>query len=368
MTLARYVAWRFLMAFLRVVLVTITLIFVFQFIENIRKHLDQADGLGSLVFLTILQIPLSLDRVLPLVMLLSSLTLFVSLARSSELVVTRASGVSALRILAVPVLVAVVMGVLAAMVFNPLVAATSKQFDAKLDEITKVDRSILSVGKDGFWLRQVVGERQSVINARRSSPDGSSLFDVEFHLFDQSGTLSERIVAEKADLDVDVWRLNDVRRWNVGPLESGNSGEHPIKRADTATLETNLTVEQILNSFAPPQTISFWDLGEFIDRLEKSGFAASRHKQYFQTILAAPALFAAMVLVGAGFTMRHVRFGKIGLMIFLTVFCGFTFYSFNNVAASLGAAGTIPAAMAAWVPSAGAILLVLGLLLHLEDG
>ena len=366
MTLARYVAMRYLSAFLKVLIVTTILVFIFQFVENIRKFLDESGSFGGLAYLTILQLPSSISRIFPLVMLISSLTLFIGLARSSELVVSRAAGVPALKMVLVPIMIAVIFGIFATTVFNPIVATTTRQYDILEDEITDSSRSVLSISEDGLWLRQVVGDRQSVIQARRSSPEGAVLFDVEFHVFDATGTLSERIVAKSAELRENEWFLTDVRRWTVDANDVDIIG--PLITRDQDRLATDLTVEQILNSFAPPQTISFWDLPKFIKRLETSGFSATRHRQYFQSALAAPAVFVAMVLLGAGFTMRHARFGKLGLMVLLTVLAGFALYSFNNVAASLGAAGTVPVILAAWAPSGAAVLLVLGLLLHLEDG
>jgi len=312
MTLARYVALRYFFAFFRVLLIATTLVFI------------------------------------------------------SELVVSRAAGVSALKMVFVPVSIAIALGILATTVFNPIVATATRQYDLLEDEITNSDRSVLSISEDGLWLRQVVGDRQSVIQARRSSPEGAVLFDVEFHVFDQSGTLSERIVAASAELEDKNWKLKDVRRWKVDANDIDIVGPMVLKENDV--METDLTVEQILNSFAPPQTVPFWELPRFIERLEVSGFSATRHRQYYQSAMAAPALFTAMVLIGAGFTMRHARFGKIGIMVLLTVLAGFALYSFNNVAASLGAAGTVPVILAAWAPSGAAVLLVLGLLLHLEDG
>jgi len=366
MTLARYVALRYITAVLRVFVIALILVFIFQFIENIRKFLDDSGSLGPLIYLTMLQLPSSIARMLPLVMLISSLTLFIGLTRSSEMVVSRAAGVSALKMVFVPISIAVLLGVLATTVFNPIVAATTQQYDLLEDQITNTNSSILSISEDGLWLRQVVGDRQSVIQARRSSPAGDVLFDVEFHVFDGSGTLAERIVSKSAALSENEWLLTDVKRWTVDANDVDIIG--PIVKRAQDRLPTDLTVEQILNSFAPPQTIPFWDIPKFIERLETSGFSATRHRQYFHSALATPAVFVAMVLIGAGFTMRHARFGKRGLMVLLTVLAGFSLYSFNNVAASLGAAGTVPVVLSAWAPSGAAILLVLGLLLHLEDG
>ena len=80
------------------------------------------------------------------------------------------------------------------------------------------------------------------------------------------------------------------------------------------SIGTDLTVERIQDSFAAPQTISFWDLPGFIGLLEDSGFASNRHRMHWHSLLASPVVFIAMVLIGAAFSMRHARFGGLGIM------------------------------------------------------
>jgi lipopolysaccharide export system permease protein len=47
---------------------------------------------------------------------------------------------------------------------------------------------------------------------------------------------------------------------------------------------------------------------------------------------------------------------------------GFGIYFVRNFAQILGENGQIPVSLAAWAPPVAAILMALGLLLHLEDG
>ena len=79
-------------------------------------------------------------------------------------------------------------------------------------------------------------------------------------------------------------------------------------------------------------------------------------------------MLAAMVLIGAGFTMRHVRFGHSGMLVLFALIAGFSIFFLRNFAQALGASGQIPIVLAAWGPPAVAVLLSMGLLLHLEDG
>jgi lipopolysaccharide export system permease protein len=83
---------------------------------------------------------------------------------------------------------------------------------------------------------------------------------------------------------------------------------------------------------------------------------------------AMPVLLAGMVLLAAGFTMRHVRFGNTGMMVMGAVLAGFGIFFLRNFAQVLGSNGQIPISIAAWSAPVASVLFALGLLLHLEDG
>jgi lipopolysaccharide export system permease protein len=134
------------------------------------------------------------------------------------------------------------------------------------------------------------------------------------------------------------------------------------------TVPTDLTAEHIQDSFAPPETIGFWKLPGFIALLEESGFSSNRHRLHWLRLLSQPVVFVAMVLIGAAFSMRHVRFGGLGYMALGCVIAGFGYFFLSDIANALGASGAVPVVLAAWAPPLSAVLLALGLLLHLEDG
>ena len=99
-----------------------------------------------------------------------------------------------------------------------------------------------------------------------------------------------------------------------------------------------------------------------------AGFSSRQHRVWLQMDLALPVLMAGMVLVAAGFTMRHARFGNTGTMVLGAVLAGFTIFFLRNFAQVLGENGQLPVAIAAWSAPVASVLMALGLLLHLEDG
>ena len=309
--------------------------------------------------------PEGLYQILPLVVILSTLALFLSLARSSELVVTRASGRSALRSLIAPSVVAFLIGVVGVLAINPIVAATSKEYDDLANSYHGGGGSVLSISREGLWLRQGADAGQTVIRAARANLDGTELFGVSFMGFGRDGQPSYRIEAERARLIPGAWEVENAKEWR---FETGENAEQNAVESASITVPSDLTRDGILDSFGTPSAIPIWELPAFIERMERAGFSATSHRVWYHMELALPLLLVAMMLTGAVFTMRHTRFGRTGLMVMLALGLGFGLFFIREFAQVLGENGQIPVVLAAWGPAAAALLLPIGLLLHLEDG
>jgi len=365
MILHRYFARRFLFSFLAVFGIFMAIFVLLDMVEQIRKFDSDTVGFLELVRLTLLNVPQGLYRILPLIMILSTLTLFLTLARTSELVVTRAAGRSALRALASPIAVALLIGVFAVAVLNPIVAATSKQYEIAANRHAQGTSSVLSISREGLWLRQGGPEGQTVIRALQSNLDGTQLFNVSFLGFGPEGGPAYRVEAQSAELTQGAWLLKQAKEWRFEAVDNPEQGAvvHP-----EMLIPSSLTLDQIRDSFGTPSSIPIWELRGFIDQLERAGFSARSHRVWLQMELALPLMMVAMVLIGAGFTMRHTRFGRTGTMVLTALLLGFAMYFIRNFAQILGESGQIPVLLAAWSPPTAAILLSLGILLNLEDG
>lgn len=364
MKLDWYFAMRFIRAFTLVFGVFFGIVYLIDMVEQMRRFDSDVVGLVEAGELALLKAPATMYRMLPLLTVLATITLFLGLSRTSEMVVTRASGRSAMRSLFAPVLTAVFFGALGVAALNPIVAATSKQFEIASQRYAG-NSSTLSVSDRGLWLRQASLGGQVVIKAERSNLDGTQFLGVTFYGFDQRGTAIYRINADQAVLQPGQWELTRAKRWSFS--EEGNA-EQAASTHETFTLPSDLTRDQIRDSFGSPSAIPIWELPRFIAQLENAGFSALQHRVWLNMELANPVLLAAMVLIGAAFTMRHTRFGRTGLMVLFAILMGFSIYFLRNFAQVLGENNQIPVIVAAWAPPLAGIFLSLGLLLHMEDG
>ncbi|WP_339112679.1 LPS export ABC transporter permease LptG [Thioclava sp. GXIMD2076] len=371
MILAWYTARKFLRSFALVLGSFWGILFLIGLVEEVRK-LDEDATFTRAVVLSLLNIPETLYTIMPLVMLLGAVVLFLNLARSSELVVIRASGRSALGILISPLLTALVLGGLLISVGNPMVSATQNRYD----ELSQTDgtRDVVSVGRNGVWMRQsavykdsagVQRSGQAVISAARANGDATSLYDVSFLVLDGDNLAVRRIVADRAVLEKGHWRLFNAKDW---PLGRSTNPERDASTSSQLTVATSLTASSIRDSFGAPSSIPLWQLPAFIDTLDAAGFSALKHRVWFQMELAQPLMMMAMVLLAAGFTMRPTRFGGIGKRVLLALIAGLGVFFLRNVAQVLGDSGQIPILLAAWAPPGIAVMFSIALLLHLEDG
>jgi lipopolysaccharide export system permease protein len=366
MTLHLYFARRFLASFATVLALFFALTVLIDMVEHLRRFDSDVVGFREALGLALLNAPGNLYRILPLLVILASISLFLGLARSSELIVTRASGRSALHSLRAPALATFLLGALAVAAINPIVAATAKQYDAITTRYARGVESVLSISREGLWLRQGGPEGQIVIRAAHANLDGTRLAAVSFFGFDPEGAARFRIETDEAVLEPGAWVLGPGKMWRFGPEQS--NPEAAAQVFGTYRLPSDLTREQIRDSFGAPSGIPIWDLPAFIRQLEAAGFSATQHRVFFQMELATPLLLMAMVLMAAGFTMRHTRFGRTGLMVLMAIMAGILIYFLRNFAQIMGERGEIPVLAAAWIPPVAAILMSLGLLLHLEDG
>lgn len=364
MILSLYVARRFAMMFLRVLAVFFGILMLIDMLDQLRRLSGRGVGLLQAMQLSALNVPESLYTILPLIMILSAIAVFLGFARSSELVVVRAAGRSGLRFLLAPVVVSLLIGAVAVMVFNPLVAATSRAYESRYANYASGAERVLSVSEEGLWLRQGGEGRQTVIHAARANADGTVLYGASFLSFDAEGLPVQRIEAETARLGPGAWQMEEARTWDLTALNP----EAGVRSDERATLGSDLTAEAIRDSFGDPSAIPVWELPKYIKGLERAGFSARRHQVWLQSQLALPLLMSAMVLVAAGFTMRHARFGGTGLLVLWSLLGGFSIFFLRNFAQVMGENGQIPVLAAAWAPPVAAALLALSLLLHLEEG
>lgn len=365
-TLSLYIGRRFLAASFAMLGGLTLIASLFDFLDLLRQAADKPQAtLGLVAEMEVLRIPYLGMRILPFAVLLGGIYAFWRLARSSELVVARAAGVSAWQFLAVPVLYAMLLGAVTTAAVSPLSAVMFGRAETLYAIYLEVGSGPLSLEGGQLWLRQtdsgIKPGGTAILHAGAVKMQGKVLRTGPITIFRLGGssTLLERIEAARARLGPAFWHLDQVSvlKPDATPL-----------RIPQLRFPTDLTVARVQESFASPSALSFWSLPGFIRILKRAGFSPTRHELAFQTLLALPLLCATMVLLAAGFSMHPARRSGAVQILAGGIACGFALFMISDIAAQFGKSGALPVTLAAWAPAAAGLMLALALLLHLEDG
>lgn len=365
-TLSLYIAKQFAMSAFGMLLALSGLVMLFDFIELLRRSVSKPDATFALVSeIAALRLPYIAMQVLPFAVLLGGMLCFWRLTRSSELIVARASGVSAWEFLTAPTLCALLFGSLATTAVSPLSSVMFGRAEVLDNTYLRAGGGPLALNGGQLWLRQADRVQSSqgvaIIHAHHVELHGKRLIasDVSVFRLDERDRLLSRIEAGQALLGPGAWYFQNAR--TIRP-------EQMPETTTTMELPTDLTVARVQESFASPDTLSFWTLPSFIELLDRSGFSSIRHRLHFQALLALPLFAATMALVAAGFSMRPARRGGVAQMIGSGVAAGFILFLISKMAEEFGSSGALPVVLAAWVPAVSGLMLAIALLLHTEDG
>jgi lipopolysaccharide export system permease protein len=333
---------------------------------TIMELMTRASGKPAATFVVVLnmallKMPFLAQEAIPFAMLFGGMLAFWKLNRSNELVAVRASGVSVWQFTLPALVIALLIGFMKIGVMNPAASLMLTRYEQMEHKYLTGRSSLLAVSRSGVWLRQADENGQSVIHAQQAVSAKMELKQVLILIYEGADHFVRRIDAATARLDNGYWELSDAH--------VTEPGSDPLPRFHaTYRLRTDLTPTKILQSFASPETISFWDLPRFIQDLESAGFSALAHRLHWNSLLAEPLLLCAMILIAGAFSLRHNRRSGVFIAVIGGVATGFVVYFASHLVLAVASKGAIPATLAAWAPAGATTLLGLSTLLHLEDG
>ena len=145
-------------------------------------------------------------------------------------------------------------------------------------------------------------EFEYVINAKLYISENQKLENVKIFKFDLNNKFLERINVENVImLSNEIWELNDGYRLEINKL--------PMK-FDKLELLINLDAKKIERNFRPPESISFWELNDYIENLEESGFSVRKHIVYKNYLYSYPLILLSMVLLGCLLSIKKIELKK----------------------------------------------------------
>ncbi len=358
-TLFNYLCKRFFMTVLATTILLGAFIYLVDVIEMLRMLSTHNHINSSLAFLMALyKLPYIILQVAPFILLLGTLISFTRLNRDRELIAVRGSGLPARHFLLPALFVCFLIGIFNLFVTTPLSSALLKKYEQTEHSLFPSNAHGVITNSGQIWLRQPEEKGDLFIYAKDVQKSGNLLKNVTIFHFAEDGSFMQRQDAEEMIRYPFHWQLKRVFVLSPWKEVTWHAEEQ---------LETQLTPEVIADSLSSPETLTLWQLQDFITRFKDAELPTQKHELYYHRLLASPALLIAMFLLAAPFALRFSRTHSLGQVLLVGLLTGVAFYLFTNVVVAYGLTGRLPPYIAAWAPTAVAGLIGTGLFLHFKE-
>jgi len=252
----------------------LVLIFLVDFSSNAgRLGSNESSNLGLTLYLTLLRLPLVLQQTIPFITLFVGMATLVGLNRKYELVVTRSAGISVWQFMTPFVTGALLTGILAAGILNPLAAWGTQ-------EALKIQPGMLSSNSAAPpWFRQVGAKEDAVIGAKGTIDGGTLLQDATIIHFNSDHQIEMRQDAKTAKLEDGYWLLNNV-------TETHPEGE--TKKYKSLKIPTKLKQEFVQESQLHIETIAFYEIPRKMLAASSFGMSTKALETQLHSVLSCP--------------------------------------------------------------------------------
>ncbi len=320
--LTKFLLRRFFSGVGLVMLVICGIIFAVTFVERLPANPTAASALFDSWVRLLEYVPLFL----PMAVFMGTLLTSYNLTKSSENIIISSAGLSPFQSTHPFLIGAFLIGLFASTVVNPYSVNVSSK-NIATENLQLIDNKI--------WLRESSENGYITMNAKSMRKSGDDLIFENATVYVQTPDfkLITRVNANDITLSQNGLSTSQATVWS-------NNGI--LKQSDWQT-PTLLTPQTVLDRYLQPDNISFWQLPNFIKRMETIGVPVRAHRVQLWTLLFLPLTMISMALLGIAFSQTKQRRNySFGIKFSLGIITCFAVYFLINLFNALGTTGTLP--------------------------
>jgi len=336
----------------------------FDRIDNLMNN-DAALWVSAQYFFY--KIPLTLSLMFPVAMLVATIFTFGVLSKNSEIIAMRAAGLR-LSWIAMPLFVVGLSLSAFSLVLNETIVpyATRRVKEIYNIDIKQKDKSG-GFSQEDFWWRS--GEKFFSVNmfdSRTNSLHGVSQFELSPNF-----TILRRTDADSVKYIDPLlgWSMKGVRQYDFEEMQSDSPSAAlktlPIKTKAYPELPLLIAEkpEEFYDSKTDAQTMSYFELKNFINQQKKNGIKVSGYRADLFAKIAFPFSIFIVTLAALPFSLKSARSGSMAGSLIASLVIGFTYYAVHSMSIAIGRAELWPAPLAAWM--ANILIGFVGVILNL---
>jgi len=339
-----------------VLMVMLALIAMFSFFDLIQE-LDALGkgsyGLSKILLFVLLSAPGHVYDVMPVAVLVGCMYSLGQLARYSELVVLRVSGLSIFDIAFLLLKIGAIFTITTFLI-GELVTPFSEKTAQRM-RIKATDSVVAQEFRSGLWVK----DGNSFINVEEVLPD-ATLLNVHIFEFDKNAKLIITRNAKAGEFKHESWKLKDVSDTTF------SKDTVKVNLSAEATWHSLIRPELLNVLLIMPEKMSAWNLYTYINHLSINKQKTTRYEVALWAKVIYPLACMVMVVLALPFGFIQQRAAGANTKVFVGVMLGVVYQILNRVFAHLGLLNDWSPLFSAIMPTVTFLMAGVAMLFYVE--
>ena len=276
--------------------------------------------------MALLKIPYIFSEILPLTAMLAMFLMNYTLGKKNELVAIWSNGISIFRMLLPISLSCLTIGIIATTLLNPVSTYLYTKYEKIESKLIDKKTSNLVISDMGIIISEQINDQRRVYIVKSLNLSKKEIRDITILETDHASNFIQRINARKGSLEDGRIVLENISLYDKdGKREQSRKLE----------IDTELSINNFVQGLTDPIKISFWNLHEAIENLQRAGLPYIKHQAYYYKLLFRPLLMVAFIFLASCFISRDNRsknqFQKVALGLFIGFGTFLTQQILNNI-------------------------------------
>ena len=285
------------------------------------------------------RLPAALYEGLPLIVLVSTVFLFLALSRQHELTALKAAGVSLYRVSSPILLLAVGLSA-GSVIFQETLLPGLNAMGEEVDRVKirgQLPRHLQR--RTQIWYRSSDARfyRIELLDPAGQQMDGVTILEI-----DPNFRFLGRLDAARAHWTRHGWEFERGMFREFTPEGSVEAVPFTL-----TSLELEESIETFTQSQQPPGTMSFRDLRDYVNKLRESGHQVEKYLVQLYSKLSFPLIHVILVFVAIPLALQWPQGGRV-LGIALAIVLALGYWVVTSLAQSFAKADLLPPLLAAW--------------------
>lgn len=337
--------------------VVIGILFVTSAFEILQKYSSAEMSPKDFWQLITFKIPHLFSEVISLCCFVATILFLNNITKQNELIIILNNGIPVWKIFIIPALTAFLVGIVTLLAISPLGTIGLKEYEKVREKITKSPHLNFIVSQTGMFFFEAFDNERRIIQAESINIREKELSNVTILIVDDKNHLLERVDTNKAVINRGFFTL-------YSPIVTNRMST--VKKK-IIRIPTNLSVNNLVQTFTPPEMITIWNLSASIEKFAKSGLSTLKYQIYYYKQLFKPLSMIAMSLVACWFISLNIRENNSTKITAIALILGVCTYFFLEMMLHILAYSGVHPILATMLPILFIIILSSFVILHFQE-